>query len=170
MGRRLREAGVTASIGSTGDAYDKALAESFFGTLECELLERTRFPSRQAARMVLFEWLETWYNRRRRHSSLEMLAPIEFERRWQQQQAAISQLATVHGSGSTSRTAPSSSYEVVVSTGKSDCTALVKRHSDRQVAPPSRMRESWRPTWRSGMAFERHHSAQRRDFRDPPGN
>lgn len=90
MGRRLREAGITASMGSVGDAYDNALAESFFGTLECELLERTRFPSREAARLVLFEWLETWYNPRRRHSSLAMLAPIEFERRWQQQQAAIS--------------------------------------------------------------------------------
>jgi len=90
MGRRLREAGITPSMGSVGDAYDNALAESFFGTLECELLERTRFPSREAARLALFEWLETWYNPRRRHSSLAMLAPIEFERRWQLEQAAIS--------------------------------------------------------------------------------
>ena len=90
MGRRLREAGITASMGSVGDAYDNALAESFFGTLECELLERTRFTTRETARLALFEWLETWYNRRRRHSSLAMLAPIEFERRWQLEQAAIS--------------------------------------------------------------------------------
>jgi putative transposase len=83
MGRRLREAGILSSMGSTGDAYDNALAESFFGTLECELLDRMRFPSREAARIALFEWLETWYNRRRRHSSLRMLAPLEFERRWQ---------------------------------------------------------------------------------------
>jgi putative transposase len=83
MGRRLREAGILPSMGSTGDAYDNALAESFFGTLECELLDRTRFRSRAAARLALFDWLETWYNPRRRHSSLAMLAPLEFERRWQ---------------------------------------------------------------------------------------
>jgi len=83
MGRRLREAGVLSSMGSTGDAYDNAIAESFFGTLECELLDRTGFPSREAARIAPFDWLETWYHRRRRHSSLQRLAPLEFERRWQ---------------------------------------------------------------------------------------
>ena len=87
MGHRLREAGITASMGSKGDAYDNALAESFFGTLECELLDRVRFQTREEARLALFEWLETWYNRRRRHSSLGMLAPLEFERRWQQEAA-----------------------------------------------------------------------------------
>ena len=55
--------------------------------LECELLDRTRFQTREKARPALFEWLETWYNRRRRHSSLGMLAPLEFERRWQQEAA-----------------------------------------------------------------------------------
>ena len=88
MGRRLREAGILASMGSTGDAYDNALAESFFASLECELLDRSRFVSREAARLAIFDWLETWYNRRRRHSSLAMLAPVEFERRWQE--AAVS--------------------------------------------------------------------------------
>lgn len=71
-------------MGSTGDAYDNALAENFFASLECELLDRSRFVSREAARTAIFDWLETWYNRRRRHSSLAMLAPLEFERRWQE--------------------------------------------------------------------------------------
>lgn len=78
------------SSSSKGDAYDNALAERFFGTLECELLARLRFTTRESARLALFEWLEAWYNRRRRHSSLAMLAPIEFERRWQLEQAAVS--------------------------------------------------------------------------------
>ena len=83
FGHRLREAGILASMGRTGDAYDNALAESFFASLECELLDRSRFVSREAARIAIFEWLETWYNSRRRHSSLDYLAPLEYERRWQ---------------------------------------------------------------------------------------
>ena len=69
-------------MGRTGDAYDNALAESFFASLECELLDRSHFVSREAARIAIFEWLETWYNSRRRHSSLDYLAPLEYERRW----------------------------------------------------------------------------------------
>ena len=83
FGHRLRETGVAASMGATGDAYDNALCESFFASLETELLDRTRFPSREAARLALFDWLETWYNPRRRHSALAYLAPIEYERQWQ---------------------------------------------------------------------------------------
>jgi transposase InsO family protein len=83
FGHRLREAGILASMGRTGDAYDNALCESFFGSLECELLDRSHFSTREAARLALFEWLETWYNPRRRHSALDYLAPLEFERRWQ---------------------------------------------------------------------------------------
>lgn len=82
FGHRLREAGIAASMGRTGDAYDNALAESFFASLECELLDRSRFVSREAARIAIFDYLETWYNPRRRHSSLEYLAPLEYERRF----------------------------------------------------------------------------------------
>jgi transposase InsO family protein len=57
----LREAGILASMGRTGDAYDNALCESFSGSLECELLDRSHFVSREAARIAIFEWLETWY-------------------------------------------------------------------------------------------------------------
>jgi putative transposase len=74
-------------MGRTGDAYDNAMCESFFASLECELLDRLHFVSREAARIAIFEWLETWYNSRRRHSSLDYLAPLEFERRWQHEAA-----------------------------------------------------------------------------------
>ncbi len=83
FGHRLRESGILPSMGRTGDAYDNAMCESFFASLECELLDRCHFVSREAARIAIFEWLETWYNSRRRHSSLDYLAPLEYERRWQ---------------------------------------------------------------------------------------
>jgi len=83
FGYRLRESGVLASMGATGDAYDNAMCESFFASLECEVLDRMRFTTRESARMAIFEWLETWYNPRRRHSALAYLAPLEYERRWQ---------------------------------------------------------------------------------------
>jgi putative transposase len=69
-------------MGSVGDAYDNAMAESFFATLECELLDRRRFRTREEARIAVFDYLETWYNPRRRHSALRYLAPLEFERRF----------------------------------------------------------------------------------------
>jgi putative transposase len=68
-------------MGSVGDAYDNAMAESFFATLECELLDRTRFQTQAEARMAVFEWIEGWYNPQRRHSSIGYLSPNEFERR-----------------------------------------------------------------------------------------
>ncbi len=84
FGHRCREAGIEPSMGSVGDAYDNAMAESFFATLECELLDRRSFHSREEARTAIFDFLETWYNPRRRHSALDYLAPMEFERRWQE--------------------------------------------------------------------------------------
>ena len=81
FGKRCREAGVVPSMGSTGDAYDNAMAESFFATLEREVLNRRRFRSQAEARMAIFQWLEGWYNPHRRHSSLGYLSPINFERR-----------------------------------------------------------------------------------------
>jgi putative transposase len=81
FGNRCREAGVRPSMGSVGDAYDNALCESFFATLECELLARRRFGSQAEARIALFSFIEGWYNPRRRHSGLGYLSPIEFERR-----------------------------------------------------------------------------------------
>ena len=68
-------------MGSVGDAYDNAMAESFFATLECELLDRTRFATQREAHLAVFEWIEGWYNLHRRHSSIGYLSPNEFERR-----------------------------------------------------------------------------------------
>ena len=68
-------------MGSVGDAYDNAMAESFFATLECELLDRRRFKTQAEARMAVFEFIEGFYNLRRRHSSLGYLSPVDFERR-----------------------------------------------------------------------------------------
>jgi len=80
FGRRCKEAGIRPSMGSVGDAYDNAMCESFFGTLECELLDRRRFRSQVEARMAVFDYLEGFYNPRRRHSALDYKSPMEYER------------------------------------------------------------------------------------------
>jgi putative transposase len=80
FGKRCEQLGIRPSMGSVGDAYDNAMAESFFATLECELLDRTRFETQAQARMAIFEWIEGWYNPLRRHSSIGYLSPNEFER------------------------------------------------------------------------------------------
>ena len=81
FGTRCRQAGVRPSMGSVGDCYDNALCESFFATLECELLDRHRFRTQGEARMAVFEFIEAWYNPRRRHSSIGYLSPINYERK-----------------------------------------------------------------------------------------
>lgn len=81
FGQRCREAGVRPSMGSAGDAYDNAMCESFFATLECELLARRRFATQAEARTAVFEFIEGFYNPRRRHSSIGYLSPVEYERR-----------------------------------------------------------------------------------------
>ncbi len=81
FGKRCREAGVRPSMGSVGDCYDNAMCESFFATLECELLDRSRFPSQAQARIAVFDYIEGWCNCRRRHSGIDYLSPLEFERR-----------------------------------------------------------------------------------------
>ena len=79
FGKRCKEAGVRPSMGSVGDAYDNAMCESFFSTLECELLMRHRFKSPSEARPVVFEYVEGWYNRQRRHSALDYVSPVVYE-------------------------------------------------------------------------------------------
>ena len=64
-----------------GNCYDNAAVESFFGTLQQEMVNRRRFATREVARQEVFEYIEVWYNRQRRHSSLGYLSPVEFERR-----------------------------------------------------------------------------------------
>ncbi len=80
FGNRCRNAGVRPSTGSVGDCYDNAMCESFFATLECELLDRRRFRSHAEARMAVFEFIEGWYNPRRRHSAIGYLSPVNYER------------------------------------------------------------------------------------------
>jgi putative transposase len=82
FGRRLHEAGMLPSMGSRGDCFDNAMAESFFATLECELLARQRFPTRNTARLAVFDYIEGFYNTHRRHSALDYLSPAAYERRW----------------------------------------------------------------------------------------
>lgn len=88
FGKRCREMGVMPSMGSVGDAYDNAMAESFFATLERELLNRRRFRTQTEARLAVFEWIEGWYNPHRRHSSLGYLSPVNYERRLMTQNTA----------------------------------------------------------------------------------
>jgi putative transposase len=79
FGKRCGEAGVRPSMGSVGDAYDNAMAESFFSTLEAELLSRRRFASQAEARMACFSFIEGWYNPIRRHSGLGYRSPMTYE-------------------------------------------------------------------------------------------
>ena len=80
--RACRAAGVERSMGSVGDCFDNAMAESFFATFECELIDRSVFENRNQARMAIFDYIEGFYNTWRRHSSIGNLCPVEFERRW----------------------------------------------------------------------------------------
>jgi putative transposase len=80
FGKRCEEAGVRPSMGSVGDCFDNAMCESFFATLECELLDRRHFKTQIEARMAIFEFIEGWYNPHRRHSALGYLSPINYER------------------------------------------------------------------------------------------
>ena len=80
FGHRCRDADVRPSMGSVGDAYDNALCESFFATLECELLDRQRFRTQADARLAVFDFIEGWYNPWRRHSALDYLSPMIYER------------------------------------------------------------------------------------------
>ena len=80
FGNRCREAGVRPSMGSVGDAYDNAMCESFFASLECELLDRRRFASQAQARMAVFSFIEGFYNPLRLHSALGYRSPITYEK------------------------------------------------------------------------------------------
>jgi putative transposase len=88
FGRRLRESGIAASMGSVGDCYDNAMAESFFATLETELIDRSDWASPAEAKAAVFEYIEVFYNRIRRHSSLGNVSPEQFEERYRSSPAA----------------------------------------------------------------------------------
>lgn len=88
FGSRCRKAGVRPSMGSVGDAYDNAMCESFFATLECELIRQRSFQTQREARLEVFHFIEGWYNPHRRHSSLGYESPVSFEARAHQEEAA----------------------------------------------------------------------------------
>jgi putative transposase len=94
FGLRCKQMGIRPSMGSVGDAYDNAMAESFFATLECELIDRRSWQSKTQARLDVFTWIESWYNPHRRHSALNYKSPNNFER------------GINHGDTSTSNTDP----------------------------------------------------------------
>ena len=100
FGKRCSEWGVRPSMGSVGDCYDNALCESFFASLECELLDRRSFQTHAEARMAVFQYIEGWYNTHRRHSSIGYYAPIAFERRYTSSIQHVEPL-TVHQIGAT---------------------------------------------------------------------
>ena len=79
FGRAARQAGIAISMGSRGDAYDNAVAETFFATLKKELVNRRTWPSRLELQSAVFEYIEAFYNRQRRHSTLGMVSPAEYE-------------------------------------------------------------------------------------------
>ena len=93
FGERCKKMGVRPSMGTMGDAYDNAMAESFFATLECELLDRRSWRTKAEARTALFTWIEGWYNPRRLHSSLGYCSPMKYEEKY----GANNDRATEHG-------------------------------------------------------------------------
>jgi transposase InsO family protein len=80
FGHRLRAAGLLGSMGRVGSAYDNAMMESFFSTLQRELLDRKSWTTRKELASAIFEWIEAWYNPRRRHTSINDLSPVDYER------------------------------------------------------------------------------------------
>lgn len=87
FGQRCKEAGVRPSMGSVGDCYDNTMCESFNAILECELLVRRRFKNPREAAVAVFEFIEGFYNSRRRHTSIGNISPIAFEHRYMDQAA-----------------------------------------------------------------------------------
>ena len=82
---RLKEAGIICSMSRKGNCWDNAPTESFFASLKKEMVYRTSFATREQARRAIFKWIEVWYNRKRRHSTLGYLSPEAFERHYHQQ-------------------------------------------------------------------------------------
>jgi len=86
--RRAVDSGLLPSMGSVGDCFDNAMMESFWSRMQVEMLNRKRWSTRVELASAIFEYLEIFHNRQRRHSSLSMLSPVEFEVRHQPPPAA----------------------------------------------------------------------------------
>jgi len=89
FGRRLAEAGILPSMGSTGTPADNAVVESMFDKMKVEILVGNRYATREQARAAVFEWIEVWYNRQRRHSTLGGLTPVQYERRYASEDSPV---------------------------------------------------------------------------------
>jgi hypothetical protein len=108
FGKRCAKAGVEISMGSVGDCYDNAVCEAFHASIKKERIHRQAWPTRAEARAAVFEYIEGWYNPRRRHSTLGYLSPLEFERH----HARLAQpgfRAPIPGNGSIAVTSPRAS-------------------------------------------------------------
>jgi len=86
FGQRCKDAGVRPSMGSVGDCFDNAMCESFFATLECELIERVSYTTRLEARLGVFDFVEGFYNPRRLHSALDYQSPVDYEKEYFREQ------------------------------------------------------------------------------------
>jgi putative transposase len=95
FGQQARAAGIAQSMGSKGDCFDNAVAESFFATLKKELIHGRPWPTKAELRTEVFEYIEVFFNRRRRHSTLGMLSPVQFERNHDRQTEKIESATTV---------------------------------------------------------------------------
>jgi putative transposase len=143
FGQQARAAGIAQSMGSKGDCFDNAVAESFFATLKKELIHGCSWPTKAGLRTEVFEYIEVFFNRRRRHSTLGFLSPAQFETTRQRELEKIELAATVaaqkprvHRTGGTPSATPS------VSTRRSSAPARSGRSrlSPRSPSPST-------PTW-----------------------
>ena len=146
FGKRCAAAGIEISMGSVGDCYDNAVCETFHASIKKERIYRRSWPTRAEARASVFEYIEGWYNPRRRHSTLAYLSPAEFER----QHAEIAQAAleaSISGNGSIASIAPSAleglttrrvstvGVDFVAQTSISSQNGLVVPTASAQAAP-----------------------------------
>jgi len=145
FGHRCRDAGVRPSMGSVGDAYDNAMCESFFATLECELLARVRFKTSAEARSAVFAFIEGFYNLRRRHSSIGYLSPIDYEHRCHTA-ASIPTHTSLPSCSRPSRTSPSGGPEDGAVLDRR-CARRPHRRAgrDERMAPPgAELKNDWK--------------------------
>ncbi len=91
FGQRCKDEGVRPSMGSVGDCYDNAMCESFFATIECELIEQESFSNRSEARLGVFDFVEGWYNPHRLHSALDYRSPADYEKEYFREQPLSSE-------------------------------------------------------------------------------
>ena len=137
--KRCAKAGIEVSMGSVGDCYDNAVCETFHASLKKEKIYRQSWPTRAAARTAIFEYIEGWYNPRRRHSTLGYLSPIEFER----QHTELAQLAleaSISANGSVATIAPRAADALTtrrVSTARADFAADGPISPENALAVPT---------------------------------